>query len=190
MTKLVLDDAFLSINSVDLSAHVQSVTLNYEAEGQDCTTMGDDTREMLGGLKVWSIDVTFVQDFASNLVDATLFGIVGSQVACILRPVKGTVVGATNPNYTGTGLILNPYITGELLTDGSCLLIAQDTFMYSSSGWLYSCPHRSSDVLVSNGLSFSKVRAVSNISSAFFDSFQYWNELLIAGNLASFARSK
>ena len=105
MGKLVLTDAFLSINGVDLSNDVQSVTLNYEAEEQDSTTMGDDTREMLGGLKNWSMDVSFAQDFAASQVDVTLFSIVGSQVAIILRTDNAAGVGVTNPNYTGTGLI-------------------------------------------------------------------------------------
>jgi len=117
MAKLVLTDVFLSINSVDLSNDVQSVTLNYEAESQDCTTMGDDTREALGGLKVWSIDVTFVQDFASSQVDATLFPIVGSQVPIVLRPDNSDGVSATNPNYTGTGLILNYSPIGNSVGD-------------------------------------------------------------------------
>lgn len=105
MSHLVFTDAFVSINGVDLSAHVRSVTLNYQAELQDSTTMGDTTRERLGGLKDWSIEVEFNQDYAASQVDATLFSLVGSTFTVIVRPVEGTAVGATNPNYTGTGIL-------------------------------------------------------------------------------------
>jgi len=104
MAKFVLTDASLVINSVDLSDHVRSVTLNYEAELQDDTTMGDDTRTNLGGLKNWSMDVEFTQDYASGEVDATLFSIVGSAVTVVLKPTS-SAVSATNPSYSGTGVI-------------------------------------------------------------------------------------
>ena len=117
MTKLVLTDAFLSIGGNDLSAHVQSVSLNYEAEEQDSTTMGVDTREALGGLKNWSMDVTFAQDFASGTVDAAMFSIVGTQVAVILRAVNTGGVSTTNPNYTGTGLISSYNPIGNSIGD-------------------------------------------------------------------------
>ena len=104
MAKFVLTDASLVINSVDLSDHVTSVTLNYEAELGDDTTMGNDTRTNLGGLKNWSIDVEFTQNFASGKVDATLWGIVGTSVAIVLKPTSGAV-STTNPSYSGNGVI-------------------------------------------------------------------------------------
>ena len=104
MAKFVLTDASLVINSVDLSDHVQSVTLNYESELQDSTVMGDDTRLNVGGLKNWSIDVSFTQDYAASKVDATMFGIVGSTVPVVLKPTSGAV-GATNPSYSGNCVV-------------------------------------------------------------------------------------
>jgi len=44
----------------------------------DDTVMGDTTRSNIAGLLNWSIDVEFLQDFASAKVDATLFALVGS----------------------------------------------------------------------------------------------------------------
>lgn len=104
MAKIAFTNASLTVNGVDLSDHVQSVNLNYSAEELDSTAMGDDTRINLGGLKNWSFDVTFYQDYAASKVDATLFGIVGTQVVVILIPVNATVT-ATNPSYTGTALV-------------------------------------------------------------------------------------
>lgn len=104
MSKIILDNASLVINSVDLSDHVQSITLNYEAEAQDSTTMGQDTRGNIYGLKNWSVDVSFAQDFAAGEVDATLFGIVGTSVTVVIKPDAGAV-SATNPSYSANGVV-------------------------------------------------------------------------------------
>lgn len=104
MTTLIYNDASLVINSVDLSDHVKSLTLNYEAESQDDTAMGDTTRSSLGGLKNWSVSVEFHQDFAVAEVDATIFGIVGSSVSIVIKPTSGAV-SATNPSYTANGMV-------------------------------------------------------------------------------------
>lgn len=106
MPSLALIDAFVSINAIDMSASVRSVSINYAAELLDETTMGDTTRENKGGLKTWSMDIEFKQDFAASPApDVLLFPLVGTTFTVIVRPVKATVVGATNPNYTGTGIL-------------------------------------------------------------------------------------
>lgn len=106
MPSLAFTDAFVSINAVDVSANVQSVTLNYAAEMLDETVMGATTRTNKGGLKTWSLDIEFKQDFAASPApDVVLFPLVGTTFTIIVRPVKATVVGATNPNYTGTGIL-------------------------------------------------------------------------------------
>ncbi len=106
MASLAFTDAFVSINGKDLSAFVTSATINYSAEMLDETTMGATTRTNKGGLKNWSIDVEFKQDFAATPApDIDLFSLVGTTFTVIVRPVKATVVSATNPNYTGTGIL-------------------------------------------------------------------------------------
>lgn len=105
MGKFVLTDAYVSIDGNDMSDHVASVTVNYSAEMQDDTAMGDGTHKRIGGLKDWSVDIEFHQDFASSNVDAILFPLVGSTFTIIVRPVKTGGVGSTNPNYTGTAIL-------------------------------------------------------------------------------------
>lgn len=106
MATLALIDAYLSIAGKDLSPWVRSVTINYAAELLDETAMGDLTRKNIGGLKNWSIAVEFKQDFGSTPApDIDLFALVGTAVAVVVRPVKGSSVGATNPEYTGTGIL-------------------------------------------------------------------------------------
>lgn len=104
MAHFVFTDARVEINSVVLSDHVESVSLEYKAELQDDTNMGDTTRQRLGGLKDWSVTVNFRQDFAASEVDATLFSLVGVATIIKVRPTSAAI-GATNPEYVGTGIL-------------------------------------------------------------------------------------
>lgn len=117
MATLIYTDALVSINGVDLSDHVRSVQLQYEAEMLDDTAMGTSgTRSTKPGLKNWSFTVDFYQDYAAGSVDATLFPLIGAVAfAIMLRPVKTTVVGPTNPNFTGNAVLESyPPLTGEV----------------------------------------------------------------------------
>ena len=106
MASLHFNDAHVTINAKDLSPFVKSVSVNYSAEMLDETVMGNTTRTNLGGLKNWSIDVEFKQDFgATPAPDVDLFSLVGTTFAVVIRPVKGTAMGATNPEYRGTGIL-------------------------------------------------------------------------------------
>jgi len=115
MATFVYTDASVTVNSVDLSDHVKSCTLNYEAEMLDDTVMGDTTRSNMAGLLNWSIDVEFLQDFASAKVDATLFSLVGAAAfTVILKPTSGSV-SSTNPSFTGSAVLESyPPMTGSV----------------------------------------------------------------------------
>ena len=104
MATLVYTNAKIEINGTDLSSHASEVSLNYASEMQDETAMGDSTRVRKGGLKDWSIDVTWHQDFAAGAVDATLFALVGTTVCVEMRPqnICSTVI---NPRFSGIGVI-------------------------------------------------------------------------------------
>lgn len=104
MATFVLSDASVVVNSVDLSDHVQQVAIDTGVESHDDTAMGDDTRSAAGGLLTWGIEVTFLQDFASDKVDATLNGLVGSTTVVVVKPTSGAV-SSTNPSWTGTALL-------------------------------------------------------------------------------------
>jgi|ETNvirome_6_1000_1030641.scaffolds.fasta_scaffold10515_3 hypothetical protein len=104
MATLVYTNAFIQINAVDLSSHAESIGLNYASEMQDETAMGDSTRVRKGGLKDWSIDVNWHQDFAAASVDATLFSLVGTTVCVEMRP-QNICSTAINPIFSGIGVI-------------------------------------------------------------------------------------
>lgn len=104
MATFVLTDATVEIDSVDLSDHVISVDLTYEADAVEDTNMGDSTHINLGGLKNWSLSIEFSQDFASGKVDATLFSLVGSTTTVAVKPTS-SATSATNPSFGGTALL-------------------------------------------------------------------------------------
>lgn len=106
MAKLTFKAPFLSIDAVDLSARVESLTLTYESEANDASAGGDATRNMLPGLLNWGVEINFRQDYAAAQVDATLFPKVGTNCALVIRPDTG-VIGVNNPEFTGSGLLTN-----------------------------------------------------------------------------------
>jgi hypothetical protein len=124
MATLVYTNAKIEVNGTDLSSHASEVGLNYASEMQDETAMGDDTRVRKGGLKDWSVDVTWHQDFAAAAVDATLFSLVGTTVCVELRP-QNICSTAINPIYSGIAVIesYNP-VSGSV----GALLDAPTTF--------------------------------------------------------------
>jgi len=107
MPKRVITNAYVSINSVDLSAFVKQVTLDWKAEVQDDTSMGATARSRLPGLRDWSFDVEFFQGYGASEVDATLFSLVGASAFAVELRGDGAAVSATNPKYTGTALLEN-----------------------------------------------------------------------------------
>lgn len=102
----VLRDAFVSINAVDLSDHVSSVTLPISYEAQDATVMGDTAmRRLSGGIQEASVEIEFRQDFATSKVDATLNALLGVQTAIKVRKSKTDAISATNPEYQFNGTL-------------------------------------------------------------------------------------
>lgn len=105
MAEIVLKNAYVKINNIDLSDHVTQVTLKYAAEIHDKTAMGATARSRIAGLKDWSADIEFNQDFAAGEVDATLWSLVGAASFAIeIRPDAGSA-SATNPKYTGNAVL-------------------------------------------------------------------------------------
>jgi len=105
MAVFVMTNAYVLINSQDHSNHVKEVTLEYNAELQDDTVMGDTTRSRSPGLLDWKLTVEYLQDFADNDVDEDLFSLVGAAAfAVAVRPVN-TTISAANPEYQGNAVL-------------------------------------------------------------------------------------
>jgi len=119
LAKFVLTDASVTLNSVDLSDHVASVTLDITADEIMTTAMGETFQSRTGGLKTGTLSIDFQQDFAASEVDATLWPLLGSTTAFVVKPTSDAV-SSTNPSYSGSVLV-NQHIPvanaiGELAT--------------------------------------------------------------------------
>ncbi len=114
MAELILTDAYVSIAANDLSGYVKAVNINYSAESQEITAMGDSTRRRLPGLKDWSAELEFNQDYDAAGLDAIMFPLVGTTVAIEIRP-KNAAPSTNNPKYTGNGVVESyPPLSGSI----------------------------------------------------------------------------
>ena len=119
MAEFQLNNASITINSVDLSTYVTSVTLSQSADSLETTAIGDTARTFIAGLTNGTIDIDFNADFAASKTEATIYPLVGTTTAVVVKPVAASV-SATNPSYT-FNVIVNEWDTlngsiGELAT--------------------------------------------------------------------------
>jgi len=97
----------VKVNSVDLSDHVTSVTLNRNFDELEITSMGDSSHKFTKGLEASSVTIDFLNDTAAANVLATLQAAWGTTVTAVFLQTKGTAVSATNPLYTVSILVNN-----------------------------------------------------------------------------------
>ena len=97
----------VKVNSVDLSDHATSVTLNRSFDELEVTAMGDSGHKFVKGLEASSVTIDFLNDTATANVLATLQAAWGTNVTVVLLQDKSAAVSATNPLYTMTCLINN-----------------------------------------------------------------------------------
>ena len=95
----------VKVNSVDLSDHVNNITLNRNFDELETTAMGDSGHRYIKGLEASSVTIDFLNDTATTSVLQTLQASWGNQVTVVLLQNKGTAVSATNPLYTMTVLL-------------------------------------------------------------------------------------
>jgi hypothetical protein len=103
----VIKDAVVTINGVDLSDHCTQVEVNISAEDIDATTMvaagqalGTVRRQ---GKRDDMFTMSFLSDFASSEVDATLWPLVNTgSVFPVTVKHTDAVTSATNPIYSGS----------------------------------------------------------------------------------------
>lgn len=106
MAVTVLYNAYVGINAVNVSAQVKSVSLPMTIAELDASTMGSDTEIKEPGLKGFSAEVEFLNDFTDDLEDEDFFVLWNNRTkfAVALRP-DATGIGAANPEYQFTGYI-------------------------------------------------------------------------------------
>ena len=106
MAVYLANTGILTVNAVDLSTLVTSVTINRAADELEITALGDSGHRYIKGLEASSITIDFINDSASSKTLQTLQTNWGSNVAVTFKQVDA-VVSATNPLYTMTCLINN-----------------------------------------------------------------------------------
>ena len=126
MAVLVLTNAYISVNSVVLSDHGNSVSVNYEVDQIEVTAFGDGGHKFTGGLQNNSIEMTLNQDFATSNVEATIYPLVGTTTTVIIKP-NGATTGAANPSYT----ITNAYLAAHTPVAGAVGELAQTTLTFT-----------------------------------------------------------
>jgi hypothetical protein len=122
MARLVLTNAFVTINGVNLSDHIASITLTTTDDVIETTAFGTSARTRIGGLADNSVAFEFHQDYAAASVEATINGspsLVGTVTAVVVKP-NGSTTAADNPAYSFSCLVsewtpLNGAV-GELAT--------------------------------------------------------------------------
>ena len=126
MAVFVLKDASLVVNSINLSAYVSSITLDYAVEAVAADAMASTNGHVfLGGLQNNSLAVTLNQDFASSTVAATLDALIGTSTTVVIKATSAAV-GATNPTYT----ISNAFLSGTQPVAGSVGDLAQQSVTF------------------------------------------------------------
>jgi len=119
MAVITLTNAYITINSVNLSDHIASVTLTTTDDVIETTAFGSSARTRIGGLADNSVALEFHQDYATSSVEATVYPLIGTTTAVVVKP-NGATTGAQNPSYTFNALVsewtpLNGAV-GELAT--------------------------------------------------------------------------
>ena len=106
MAVYLANTGILTVNAVDLSTLVTSVTINRAADELEITSLGDQGHRYIKGLEASSITIDFINDSATSKTLQTLQTNWGSNVTVTFKQVDA-VVSATNPLYTMTCLINN-----------------------------------------------------------------------------------
>jgi hypothetical protein len=96
----------VTLNSVVLTDHVTSATINRVFDELEVTAMSDTSHKFVKGLEASTITLDFLSDTATANVNATLQAAWGTTVPITLKQTSAAV-SATNPLYSTTILVNN-----------------------------------------------------------------------------------
>ena len=110
MSKTVIKNAQLIVNSVDLSSQVESVTIERKFDEVEVTAMGDAAHSMIAGLESNKLTVNLFDSYATSGVHQTLSALLGSTAAVTVKPTANAT-SSTNPAWSFTVLVsaVNPF---------------------------------------------------------------------------------
>jgi hypothetical protein len=114
MAKFVLTNPVITVNSVDLSDHIASVSLNSTRAEVPTTAFGDTAVTRIAGLGDNSITLSFHEDFASSEVHQTVYPLIGGTTSITVKRVN-TTTSTDNPVFSMTVLVTEwPILNGAV----------------------------------------------------------------------------
>ena len=106
MSVYLSNGVVLTVNAVDLSTLVSSVTINRSFDELEVTAMGDSGHKFIKGLEASSITIDFFNDEASSKTLQTLNSTWGTNTTVTVKQTSAAT-SAANPLYTMTCLVNN-----------------------------------------------------------------------------------
>jgi hypothetical protein len=104
MARIVLTDAKVTVNGVNLSDHIASVSLSRSDDVIETSAFSSTAaKTRVAGLQDNSVTLEFHQDFATSNVEATIYPLLGSTTTIVVSPTS--TVSATSPSYSFTALV-------------------------------------------------------------------------------------
>ena len=104
MAIMVLTNPQIVINGVDLSNHIDTVTIEETFADVDTTAFGSTSKTRIAGLGDHKVTLNFQQDYAASSVDATIYPLIGTTTSFNVKPLNAAT-STTNPAYSGTVLV-------------------------------------------------------------------------------------
>jgi hypothetical protein len=99
MARIVLTDAKVTINSVNLSSFIASVSLSTTTDVIETSAFSSTAaKTRVAGLQDNSVTLEFHQDFATSSVEATIYPLLGTNTTIVVSPTS--TVSASSPSYS------------------------------------------------------------------------------------------
>jgi hypothetical protein len=101
-------NGFIGVAGVNLSDHAREITLETSVAELPSNVHGTQTATVRAGLNSWTINVTFLQDFAAAKVDATMASVNGplqTPFGVEVGPDTVASISTTNPRYSGLAIL-------------------------------------------------------------------------------------
>ena len=99
MARIVLTDAKVTINSVNLSSFIASVSLSTTTDVIETSAFSSAAaKTRVAGLQDNSVTLEFHQDFATSSVEATIYPLLGTNTTIVVSPTS--TVSASSPSYS------------------------------------------------------------------------------------------
>ena len=102
-TTVVLNQANLSVDSVDFSDQCSTVTVTESYEALEATAFGDTARKFVKGLGNHEISATLMISYGTSEVEEKLNSLAGTTFNVVVTPTTSGTPGTDNPAYTLTG---------------------------------------------------------------------------------------